>query len=178
MRRRSAQYWLWVDNRLPLQTFEDLLHDGRQVEVQARLTVEGFTQVFIGAYAADGLIINEEFHDLEYESCCDALKWGVKRAHAIVVGHQAFLAPHRVQVALNTVITDAFVLALRRMEMSKRERLKLKAEDAWNEYLEAKTSMLQLMRQPQVDAQAWDDLKTRLEQAIDRRAYIQRAYLL
>ena len=51
---------------------------------------------------------------------------------------QAFVAPHRVQLTLSPVITDEPTLALRRMEMTERERLKLRSEDAWSEYLAAK----------------------------------------
>jgi hypothetical protein len=82
-----------------------------------------------------------------------------------------------VQLTLNTVITDESVLALRRMEMTPRELLRLRSEDAWAEYRAAKTAMLALMRSTKVDPRIWADHKERLRQAIDRRACVQRAYL-
>lgn len=90
---------------------------------------------------------------------------------------QGFVAPHRVQLTLGPVITDESVLALRRMEMSERERFKLSCEDAWSEYLAAKAAMLNLMRAQKVDPKIWADHKERLKQAIDRRVCVQRAYL-
>ena len=61
MRRRGAQFWLWTNTRLPLHTHEEVLSNGVQVEVQARISVEGVTQVFMGIYADDGWAICEEF---------------------------------------------------------------------------------------------------------------------
>ena len=78
---------------------------------------------------------------------------------------------------LTTLITDESVLALRQMEMTERESLKLRSEDAWSEYMAAKAAMLVLMRSTKVDPKDWADHKDRLRQAIDRRACVQRAYL-
>jgi hypothetical protein len=75
------------------------------------------------------------------------------------------------------VIVDEPTLALRRMEMTERERLKLRSEDAWVEYLAAKTAMLELMRTTKVDPKVWSDHRERLWQAIDRRVCVQRDYL-
>ncbi|MVV51565.1 hypothetical protein EJA72_25460 [Pseudomonas sp. PB120] len=178
MRRRGAKFWLWTNSRLPLHTHEEVLGDGVQVDVQARLNNEGVTQVFIGIYDVNGYVIGEEFHDrCAGEYCCVALKWGAHRARELVADTQAFVAPHRVQLTLGTVITDEPTRALRRMEMSDRERLKLRSEDAWAEYVAAKIAMLELMRATKVDPQVWTDHKERLRQAIDRRVCVQRGYL-
>jgi hypothetical protein len=75
------------------------------------------------------------------------------------------------------VIVDEPTLALRRMEMTEREQLKLRSEDAWSEYLAAKTAMLELMRTTKVDPKVWADHKERLRQAIDRHVCVQRDYL-
>jgi hypothetical protein len=178
MRHRGAQFWLWTDNRLALHTYEEVLSDGVQVEVRARESHEGVTQVFIGIYDGHGVMLCEECHDRDRdEPYCAALKWGAQRARDIVAETQGFVAPHRVQLALGPVITDESILALRRMEMSEHERFKLSCEDAWSEYLAAKAAMLNLMRAPKVDPKVWADHKERLKQAIDRRVYVQRAYL-
>ncbi|QCY10929.1 hypothetical protein [Pseudomonas sp. MPC6] len=178
MRRRGAQFWLWTNRRLPLQSHEEVLSDGVEIEVQARINQGGITQVFVGVYGPNGWAIGEEFYDRRVgEHYCIALKWGTQRAREMVAATQAFVAPHRVQLTLSTVITDESVLALRRMEMTERERLKLRTEDAWAEYRAAKTAMLALMRSTKVDPGMWADHKERLRQAIDRRACVQRAYL-
>jgi hypothetical protein len=178
MRRRGAQFWLWTNTRLPLHTHEEVLNDGVHIEVQARVNHGGITQVFVGVYGSNGWAIGEEFYDRRVgEHHCTALKWGTQRAREIVAGTQGFVAPHRVQLTLSTVITDESVLALRRMEMTERERLKIRSEDAWAEYRAAKAAMLTLMRSTKVDPGMWADHKERLRQAIDRRACVQRAYL-
>jgi len=178
MRRRGAQFWLWTNSRLPLHTHEEVLGNGLQVEVQARISVEGVTQVFVGIYDDNGWAICEEFHDRRAgEHYCTALKWGAQRAREWLADTQAFVAPHRPQLTLSPVITDEPTLALRRMEMTDRERLKIRSEDAWSEYLAAKTAMLELMRTSKVDPRVWSDHKERLRQAIDRRVCVQRAYL-
>lgn len=178
MRRRGAQFWLWTNTRLPLHTHEEVLGNGVQIEVHARVSVEGVTQVFLGIYGADGWPICEEHHERSVgEHYCAALKWGTQRAREVVADTQAFVAPHRVQLTLSPVITDESVIALRRMEMTERERLKLRSDDAWSEYLAAKEAMLTLMRSNKVDPGVWADHKERLRQAIDRRACVQRAYL-
>lgn len=178
MRRRGAQFWLWTNTRLPLHTHEEVLGNGVQIEVHARTSVEGVTQVFLGVYGADGWPISEEHHERNVdEPYCAALTWGTQRAREIVADTQAFVAPHRVQLTLGPVITDESVIALRRMEMTERERLKLRSADAWSEYLAAKEAMLVLMRSTKVDPAVWADHKERLRQAIDRRACVQRDYL-
>ena len=178
MRHRGAQFWLWLNKRLPVKSYEDVLGDGRQIEVQARITLQGMTQVFIGIYAANGSSICEEFHDRSLrEPFALALQWGGQRARAILLETQPFIAPHRAQLTLSTIITDETVLALRRLEMSKYERLKIMADDAQAEYTAALSAMLELMRSPKVDPQVWDEHSERLRQAIDRRVCVQRSYL-
>ncbi|QAY89328.1 hypothetical protein [Pseudomonas sp. ACM7] len=178
MRRRGTKFWLWTNTRLPLHTHEEVLSNGVHIEVQARVSYEGVTQVFIGVYDTDGWAICEEFHDrYAGEHYCVALKWGAQRAREVVADTQEFVSPHRVQLTLSPVITDESVLALRRMEMTERESLKLRSDDAWVEYLAAKAAMLVLMRSTRVDPRVWADHKDRLRQAIDRRACVQRAYL-
>jgi len=178
MRRRGANYWLWINSRLPMYGHDETLSDGLQIEVQARVGLSGDTQVFIGVYTKEGRAISEEFHDRGTDVPCEiALKWGSERAREIVIGQQVFAAPHRTQTTLSAVVTDPSIVAIRRMEMSEHERLKLKASDAWSEYLDAKNAMLELMRLRRVDPGIWAESKARLQQAIDRRVCIQRAYL-
>ena len=178
MRRRGASYWLWINSRLPMYGHDETLTDGLQIEVQARVGLSGDAQVFIGVYTKEGRAISEEFHDRGRDVPCEvALKWGSERAREIVIAQQVFAAPHRTQTTLSAVVTDPSIVAIRRMEMSEHERLQLKASDAWSEYLDAKNAMLDLMRLRRVDPGIWAESKARLQQAIDRRVCIQRAYL-
>ncbi|WP_085690555.1 MULTISPECIES: hypothetical protein [unclassified Pseudomonas] len=178
MRRRGAQYWLWVDKRMPGKTHEDFLSDGRQIEVQARLTSQRMTQVFVGIYTAEGAAVCEAFQErLAGDTLSSAIEWGVQCARQIIVASEVFKAPHLPQFTLSPVILDDTKMALRRMEMCELERLKLQSQDAWEEYLAAKEAMLDLMRRPTVADNVWAEHKDRLQQAIDRRASIPRTYL-
>lgn len=178
MRRRGANYWLWINSRLPMHSHDETLSNGLQIEVQARISQSGERQVFIGVYTQEGRAIREEFHDRGTEAPCEVvLMWGSQRAREIVIDQQVFAAPHRTQTTLSAVVTDPSVVAIRQMEMSEHERLTLKASDAWSEYLDAKSAMLDLMRRRRVDPGIWAESKARLQQAIDRRVCIQRAYL-
>lgn len=178
MHHRGTGFWLWVNKRLPAKTYVDELNDGRHVEVQARITSQRMTQVFIGIYEANGTVAHEEFHDRGLrEPLAFALKWGVRRARQLVLDMQPYSAPHRPQLTLSPIITDETVLALRRMEMTDHQRLKLKVEDALAEYLAAKSAMLDLMRSAKVDPEVWAEQSERLRQAIDRRIWVQRGYL-
>jgi len=178
MRRRSAQYWLWVDSRLPARNHEEILEDGTQVEVQARINQQGMTQVFVCVYRPNGSVWIEEFYDRAlHEPLAQALEWGLDRARDIVAGTACFRAPHKIQATLGPLIQDECAQALRRMDMSDEERRSLKAQDAWTEYLNAKEAMLALMRSPRVDANVWEAQKRRLREAIDRRASLARMSL-
>ncbi|EJM63858.1 hypothetical protein PMI30_04006 [Pseudomonas sp. GM50] len=85
MRHRGAQFWLWTDTRLPLHIHEEVLGDGVQVEVRARVSHEGVTQVFIGVYDGHGILMGEEFHDRGRDvPCCAALEWGAQRAKCAI----------------------------------------------------------------------------------------------
>lgn len=178
MRRRSAQYWLWVNSRLPGRNYDEVLEDGTQIDVQARINLQSMTQVFVGVYRPNGSEWVEEFCDrTPREPLAQALEWGLYRARDIVAGTAGFRAPHKIQMTLGPVIQDEYALALRRMDMSVEERRSLKARDAWAEYVNAKEAMLALMRSARVDAQVWEAQKRRLREAIDRRASLARVYL-
>ncbi|AXA54575.1 hypothetical protein ACNT2N_15095 [Pseudomonas thivervalensis] len=175
MRRRSAQYWLWVNSRLPGRNHEETLEDGTQIEVQARINPQGMTQVFVGVHRPSAQMRVEEFYDRTLrEPLAQALEWGLDRARDIITGTACFKAPHKIQTTLGPLIQDECALALRRMDMSEEERRSLKARDAWTEYLSAKEAMLALMRSARVDANAWETQTRRLREAIDRRASLAR----
>lgn len=178
MRRRSAQYWLWVNSRLPGRNHEEILDDGTHVEVQARINHHGITQIFVCIHCPSGSVWVEEFHDRTLrEPLCRSLEWGLGRAREIVAGTAGFKAPHKIQMTLGPLIQDECALALRRMDMSDEERRSLRAKDAWVEYVNAKQAMLALMRSVRVEADVWEAQARRLREAIDRRASLTRVSL-
>ncbi|MDR9755001.1 hypothetical protein RG836_26500 [Pseudomonas sp. SZMC_28357] len=178
MRRRGAQYWLWSNSQLQGRSHDESLPDGTQIEVQARCNRDQVIQVFVGLYGRDGGAIVEEFHDRDgAESLASALEWGCVRAQELLAIAGGFRAPHRIQRTLGVVLEDPCAMALRRMDMSEEEQIRLKSQDAWDEYLRAKEAMLALMRSTKVDSEVWETQKRRLRDAIDRRAALRRSYL-
>ncbi|RON41867.1 hypothetical protein BK666_23640 [Pseudomonas frederiksbergensis] len=177
MRRRGTQFWLWSNRQLHSRSHDEVLADGTQIEVQARFNREQVTQVFIGVYARDGAALAEEFYDREGHPClAKALAWGCTRAQAILTTESEFRAPHRIQRTVGVVLDDPCELALRHMEMSEEETLRLKRQDAWDEYLNAKQAVLDMMRSSKVDSEVWETQKRRLRDAIDRRAALRHTW--
>ncbi|QJI40953.1 hypothetical protein HKK52_08485 [Pseudomonas sp. ADAK2] len=177
MRHRGTQYWLWSNRQLHGRNHEEVLPDGTQIDIQARFNREQMTQVFIGVYAVDGAPLAEEFYDREsHPTLVKALEWGCARAQAILNTMTAFRAPHRIQLTLGVVLDDPCALALRHMEMSDEEALRLKRQDAWDEYLKAKQAVLEMMRADKVDSEIWERQKRRLRDAIDRRAALRHTW--
>ncbi|WP_317658535.1 hypothetical protein [Pseudomonas sp. KU43P] len=84
MRMRSNVYWTWVDPSLHHQRHEETLGEGTCIDVQARLSRTGSTQLFIGVYAWSGMTLYEEaFSARPGESMARALAWGVGRARQL-----------------------------------------------------------------------------------------------
>jgi hypothetical protein len=87
MHKRGSQYWAWSDCALPSRTHEEMLADGTAIEVQARLSRRGETQMFLGVYAKGGALMVEEYYEsCPGESLARASVWGVQRARAIASG--------------------------------------------------------------------------------------------
>lgn len=177
MRRRGTQYWLWSNTQLQARSHDEVLPDGTQVDVQARINREQMIQVFVGVYDREGAPLVEEFHDRKERSSLSlALAWGCARAQAILTHVTAFRAPHRIQLTMAVVLDDPCALVLRRMDMSEDEALRLKRQDAWDEYLSAKLAVQDLMRSTTVDSEVWEHQKRRLRDAIDRRAWLRHTW--
>lgn len=84
MRTRGQKYWKWADVQLHCRTHEEVLSDGTYLDVQARLSRTGATQMFVGVYASSGDVISEEAYDKRPgENITSALAWGVERARRI-----------------------------------------------------------------------------------------------
>ncbi|UVM58109.1 hypothetical protein LOY37_11205 [Pseudomonas sp. B21-012] len=84
MRYRGAHYWAWADCQLHSQEHEESLESGITLDVKARLSRSGCTQLFLGVYTSAGLPVVEEYHDrLDEVTLTRAMVWGVKRCRAI-----------------------------------------------------------------------------------------------
>jgi hypothetical protein len=94
MMRRGSRYWLWADCELHCRTHDEVLPDGTIIDVQARMSRKGRTQLFIGVYEKNGAPIFEEAHDhLPNDTMTTALVWGVGRARAIASGNVIMNVP-------------------------------------------------------------------------------------
>lgn len=84
MRQRGEAFWSWADPALHHRTHDEILDNGTHIDVQARLSRTGATQLFIGVYAASGFPLFEEAHDARPgESLSKALAWGVDKARRV-----------------------------------------------------------------------------------------------
>lgn len=81
MRIRGAIYWKWADPTLRSRTHDEEFNDGTTIDVQARLSPAGITQLFIGLYSPTGVALYEETCDCpRNESITRALAWGIGKA--------------------------------------------------------------------------------------------------
>ncbi|ATR83527.1 hypothetical protein QEP73_18555 [Pseudomonas defluvii] len=87
MRIREATYWRWADRQLSCRSHDEKLSDGISIDVKARLSRTGATQLFVGIYARNGKALVEEYYaNRPCESMTRALVWGVDRARALATG--------------------------------------------------------------------------------------------
>jgi hypothetical protein len=90
MRNRGPTYWNWNDAQLQTITHEEELDDGTKIDVQARISRTGGTQMFIGVYLMDGRIMCEEVYDcMPGQTTTRALVSGTQRARAVAIGSDA-----------------------------------------------------------------------------------------
>jgi hypothetical protein len=84
----------WEDPRLEYVTHEEVVGSGSTIEVQARRSSAGVTQLFIGVYSSDGVGVLEVAYDARPgETVTEALAWGVARARGFI-SMEATLQPH------------------------------------------------------------------------------------
>ncbi len=86
MKRRGETYRQWCDPILHHQIHEETLDTGACLEVQARLSRTGATQLFIGVYRADGSVVDERAYvQRPGETMSRALVWGVGYARRVAI---------------------------------------------------------------------------------------------
>ncbi|MGI4840303.1 MAG: hypothetical protein ACRYF9_22100 [Janthinobacterium lividum] len=87
MKNRGPTFWRWSDAQLQTKTFEEELEDGTKIDVQARLSRTGGTQLFLAVYTEDGRIITEEIYDnLPGQTTLRAIVSGTQQARAVATG--------------------------------------------------------------------------------------------
>lgn len=90
MKRRGKTYTQWCDPILHHQVHEETLDSGTCLEVQARLSRTGATQLFIGVYRADGSVMYEQAYARRPgETMSRALVWGVGYARRVAAEGKA-----------------------------------------------------------------------------------------
>ncbi|WLH82536.1 hypothetical protein PSH96_16990 [Pseudomonas sp. FP2338] len=81
MRNRGQVYWEWVNTAIHTRSVDERLVDGTFLNVQVRMSLLGRTQLFIGVYAAKGMMLYEEaFDSTPAETMTKALAWGLEQA--------------------------------------------------------------------------------------------------
>lgn len=89
MRIRGHVFWEWADPTLHHRSHDEALDDGTTIDIQVRLSRTGNTQLFIGVYAGNGIVLHEEaFNSRPGESMTRALAWGVGRARCLATNQQ------------------------------------------------------------------------------------------
>ncbi|MEK2608507.1 hypothetical protein WLF18_05240 [Pseudomonas shirazensis] len=87
MWHRGEIFWQWADPSLHHRTHVETMENGVAIDVQARLSRTGATQLFIGIYAKDGQALYEEaFLKRPGETMTRALLWGAGKARETAEG--------------------------------------------------------------------------------------------
>jgi len=82
----------WEDSQLKSITHEETVESGSTIDVEARLSSAGTTQLFIGVYSSDGVAVIEIAYDSRPgETVTQALAWGVDQARGFVSMDSTFL---------------------------------------------------------------------------------------
>lgn len=94
MWHRGEIFWQWADPSLHHRTHVEIMENGVAIDVQARLSRTGATQLFIGIYAKHGQALYEEaFLKRPGETMTRALLWGVGKARETAEGCAATPRP-------------------------------------------------------------------------------------
>ncbi|QGW77781.1 hypothetical protein GPJ81_14175 [Pseudomonas alkylphenolica] len=84
MRIRGSMYRDWDDTQCDYITHEETVGSGGMIEVKARCSSTGGTQLFIGVYTSDGVGVLEIAYDSRPETLTEALAWGVAQARKFI----------------------------------------------------------------------------------------------
>ena len=80
MRIRGKVFWEWADPAIHTRSVDERLADGTLINVHVRMSQVGATQLFIGVYGINGVMLFEEaFDSRPGETMTQAMKWGIER---------------------------------------------------------------------------------------------------
>lgn len=81
MRNRGTVYWEWANPVLHFRNYDERLPCGTLINIQARLSLENVTQLFLGIYGDKGVALLEERHpDCRGQALSVAMAWALERA--------------------------------------------------------------------------------------------------
>ena len=81
MHIRGSVYWRWVDPEIHVRNKDERLSDGTLLNVQVRTSKTGDTQLFLGVYGHQGMMLHEEaFDSRPGETMTQAMARGFQRA--------------------------------------------------------------------------------------------------
>lgn len=87
MLTRSAVYFEWASSNQGHVGHDETLENGTQIDIRARVSPAGDTQLFVGAYGVEGRMLMEEHHPImERMNVQQALSWGAARARSLASG--------------------------------------------------------------------------------------------
>ncbi|WP_286913222.1 MULTISPECIES: hypothetical protein [unclassified Pseudomonas] len=81
MRNRGKVYWEWANPELHFRNYDERLSCGTLINIQARLSLDNVTQVFLGIYGSKGVLLLEEQHpECVGQKLSVAMSWALERA--------------------------------------------------------------------------------------------------
>ncbi|UDI95282.1 MULTISPECIES: hypothetical protein [unclassified Pseudomonas] len=85
MRTRGSVYWGWANPEIHFRNKDEILPDGKLVNVQVRTSKTGDVQLFLGVYGQAGTMLLEEgFDSRPGETMTGAMEWGFERAKEFI----------------------------------------------------------------------------------------------
>lgn len=85
MRMRGSEYYRWADSQLPNLSQVEEYGASKYIDIVARLSRNGITQVFLGVYDTTGAMLFEEYNEsLVDQDVSQGINWGLERAKAFV----------------------------------------------------------------------------------------------
>lgn len=87
MLTRSNVYFEWAKSNGGHFGHDEKLENGTQIDIRARVSPHGDTQLFVGAYGIEGRMLMEEHHPImDGMDVQQAIDWGTARAKSLASG--------------------------------------------------------------------------------------------
>lgn len=170
MTKRGEKYWLWSDCLLQSTTRKTFTEGGAQIEVSARTSRRAVTQLFVGAYQANGLALAEEYYaDCPDESVEQALDWGEKRGRFLIESRGTHRAARAWPKRTSRSRTGLALPAVDARDWSRTAFL-AQINAAQARYKTACRNMVEVMKRSGVPKEEWEACRMELNAAIDQRA--------